>query len=205
MSGPGAQAWRDALVAMADPGVTAVLTVQCGLDWLRPGTAPLRDEIDEAITALAIARPGVRADRIVVHSLPAIGDIPPDELAELNRAHADWLWRLGLVGVMLPDAARPRVHRAIVAGTRHSVDVVDGFELQVNGAWPYNGAVAGALGLIRRAGATPLTGYDVDLDGPFGDLELRAAQRLTAGFHSVLAGLGIVRALLDGSVQDLPE
>jgi hypothetical protein len=172
MSAPDGETWRASLAAMRDPAITAVLTVQCGLDWLRPASAQLRDEIDEAITALAIARPGTQADRIVLHSLPAIGNLVPDELAELNRAHADWLYRLAVTGVMLPDAARPGIHRLIVGGGQRSVGMVDGIELQVSGTWSNAGAALAALGLVHRAGATtPLTGYDVDLDGPFGDTD----------------------------------
>jgi len=165
--------WRDTLAAMADPAVTAVLTVQCAVDWLRPESAPLRDEIDEAITALALARPAVRTDRIVLHNLPAVGEIPAAELDELNRAHADWLYRLALTAVLLPDAARPRVHRLIVRGGQRTVAAtVDGIELQVTGAWAHPDAAQAALAIVHRAGGTtPLTGYDVDLDGPFGDAD----------------------------------
>jgi hypothetical protein len=172
MTAPGSTPWQEALAAMLDPSVTAVLTVQCGLGWLRPEAAPLRDEIDEAITALALSRPLARTDRIVLHNLPSIGGLRPDELAELNRAHADWLYRLALTGAMLPDTARPRVHRLIVAGDQRSVEAVDGIELQVKGIWSHPDAALAALRLVRRTGATtPLTGYDIDLDGPFGDTD----------------------------------
>jgi hypothetical protein len=164
--------WREALAALGDPGVTAVLTVQCDLDWLRPRSATLRDEIDDALAALAITGWPVRIDRVMLHSLPAIGDVPPGELAELNAAHADWLYRLAVVGALLPDATRPRVHRLIVPGGTHSVVPVDGIELQVDGAWAHPDAARAALGVVRRAGATtPLTGYDIDIDGPFGDAD----------------------------------
>ena len=103
---------------------------------------------------------------------PAIGDLPPDELAALNAAHADWLYRLAVVGVLLPEATRPRVHRLIVGGGQRSVDAVDGIELQINGTWPDPDAASAALGIVRRTGATtPLTGYDIDMDGPFGDAD----------------------------------
>ena len=86
--------WREALASLGTPHLTTVLTVQCDLAWLRPAAATLRDEIDEALTTLAMTRPGIRIDRIVLHNLPAIGDVPPEELAALNAAHADWLYRL---------------------------------------------------------------------------------------------------------------
>jgi hypothetical protein len=169
---PDGTTWREALAAMLDPAVTAVLTVQCQLDWLRPESAPLRDEIDEAITALALRRPLARTYRIILHNLPSIADAHPDQLEELNRAHADWLYRLALVGAMLPDTARPRVHRLIVAGDQRSVEAVDGIQLQVKGIWEHPGAALAALHLLRRTGATtPLTGYDIDMDGPFGDTD----------------------------------
>ena len=164
--------WREALAAIHDRQVTAVLAVQCDLGWLRPAAAVLRDEIDEALAALAMGRRRVRIDRILLHNLPAIGDVPPEELAALNAAHADWLYRLAVVGVLLPEATRPRVHRLIVGGSQRSVGVVDGIELQLNGAWPDPDAAAAALGIVRRTGATtPLTGYDIDMDGPFGDAD----------------------------------
>jgi len=164
--------WREALAAIHDRQVTAVLAMQCDLGWLRPAAAVLRDEIDEALAALAMGRRRVRIDRILLHSLPAIGDVPPEELAALNAAHADWLYRLAVVGVLLPEAARPKVHRLIVGGSQRSVGVVDGVELQLNGAWPDPDAAAAALGTLRRTGATtPLTGYDIDMDGPFGDAD----------------------------------
>jgi hypothetical protein len=162
--------WREALVAIGDRRVTAVLAVQCDLGWLRPAAAVLRDEIDEALAALAMGRRRVRIDRILLHNLPAIGDVPPEELAALNAAHADWLYRLAVAGVLLPEAARPRVHRLIVGGSQRSVGVVDGIELQLNGAWPDPDAAAAALGIMQPTGATtPLLGYDMDMDGPFGD------------------------------------
>ena len=172
MTAPDSAPWREALAAMLDPAVTAVLTVQCQLDWLRPESALLRDEIDEAITALALRRPGTRTDRIILHNLPSLADVRPGELEELNRAHADWLYRLALVGAMLPDTTRPRMHRLIVAGDQRSVEAVDGIELQVKGIWGDPGAASAALLLLRRTSATtPLTGYDIDMDGPFGDTD----------------------------------
>lgn len=164
--------WREAVAGLRDPAVTAVLTVQCGLDWLRTPAAVLRDEIDEALAALALARLDVRIDRLVLHNLRAIADVPPAELAAVNAAHTDWLYRLAAVGAMLPVATRPRVHRLIVGGGQRNLGVVDGIALQVNGTWPDPAAASAALGIVRRIGATtPLTGYDVDMDGPFGDAD----------------------------------
>ena len=166
------QPWRDTLAGSRDPALTAVLTVQCSLDWLRPEAVVLRDEVDDALAALALGRLDVRIDRLVLHNLPAIADVPASELATLNAAHADWLYRLAAVGAMLPVATRPRVHRLIVGGGLHSVGVVDGIQLQVNGTWADPEEASAALGIVHRVGATtPLTGYDVDMDGPFGDAD----------------------------------
>jgi hypothetical protein len=167
-----ASMWREALAGMGSPALTAVLTVQCGLAWLRPGSAALRDEIDEAVTSLALTRPDVRIDRIVLHNLPAVSDLPPGDLADLNGAHADWLYRLAVTAAVLPDTRRPQVHRLFVAGSQRSVEIVDGIQLRLNGTWSHPHAAAAGLSLLRRAAATtPLTDYDIDLDGPFGDAD----------------------------------
>lgn len=162
--------WRDALAAMRASQVSAILTVQCDLYWLRPRSATLRDDIDEAITELALRRM-VRIDRIMLHSLPAVGDLPPGELQELNATHADWLRRLATVAELLPEGARPRVHRVIVGGRQHTVEAVDGIELQINGTWAHPGAASAALDVVRRGATTPLTGSDINTDGPFGDAD----------------------------------
>ncbi len=164
--------WREVLAGLGDPQVSAVLTVQCGLDWLRPAAAALRDDIDEALASLAMSSRHIQIDRVVLHSLPAIGDVPPEELVALNAAHADWLHRLAVVGVLLPEATRPQVHRLIVGGGQRSVETVDGIDLLTGGTWTDPDAAAATLRLVRQAGATtPLTGYDIDMDGPFGDAD----------------------------------
>ena len=164
--------WQEELAKLRDRQVTEVLTVQCGLDWLRPAAAGLRDDIDEALASLATSRRHIRIDRVVLHSLPAVGDLPAEELAELNAAHADWLYRLAVVGALLPEATRPRVHRLIVTGGQRSVGAVDGIELLTSKTWSDPDAAAAAQRLVRQAGATtPLTGYDIDMDGPFGDAD----------------------------------
>jgi len=57
--------------AISDPAVSGVLTVQCGLGWLRPGAWELRDEIDSAIMPAVLVRGDLMVDRIVLHSLPS--------------------------------------------------------------------------------------------------------------------------------------
>lgn len=164
--------WTDALAGLHVRDLTAVLTVQCGIRWLQPGSAVLRDEIDDAITTVSLTSRDVRIDRIVLHNLPAIAELPPADLAELNGAHADWLYRLAVTAAITPEPRRPRVHRMIVTGSQRSVEVVDGIALQVSGVWSQPDTAAAALSILRRpAGTTPLTDYDIDLDGPFGDAD----------------------------------
>jgi hypothetical protein len=164
--------WRDPLSALSDRAVTAVLTVQCATDWLRPPAYRIRDEVDEAIMAAARTRENLVIDRLVLHSVPVPDDVLPGELAALNAAHADWLYQLDAAGALHPPGRRPRVHRLIVGGTQRNLGVVDGITLRRLGTWSHPDAAATALQLITRAGATtPLTGYDLNLDGPFGDAD----------------------------------
>ncbi len=157
---------------MADRGVTAVLIVQCGLDWLRPGLRGLRNEIDDAVMAALLTREDLIIDRIVLHSVPAAEDLPPGELAALIAAYDSWLYHLAVAGALLPAAWRPRVHRLIVGGSQRNVGVMDGVELRVNGMWSRPDAAAAALAILDRAGATtPLTSYDIEIDGPYGDAD----------------------------------
>lgn len=172
MTGIDTAPWREGLAAMADPAVSAVLTIQCAIDWLRPGACELRDEIDAALIAALLARDGLAVDRIVLHSLPVMPGLAPGEQAALNAAHADWLYRLAAVSALLPQSRRPRVHRLIVGGAQRSVDLIDGFHVYKSGALPTPDPAAAAWQIVRRGGAvTPLTSYDIDMDGPFGDAD----------------------------------
>ena len=166
-----AEAWREALKALSGQPVTAVLAVQCALDWLLPELTQLRNETDDAITELALSRPSVPVDRIILHSVPATRDVPPSELARLNEAHTDWIYRLSVVGDFIPAAARPRVHRVIAGRTSRSVGSVDGIETQVNQRWEHPHAVTAILSLIQAGATTPLISYDIERDGPFGDAD----------------------------------
>jgi len=163
--------WLNALAALEGQDVTAVLTVQCGLDWLRPTHLELRDQIDEALVTLAMTRSGVRIDRIMLHNLPAAGHEQPGELLALNSAHDDWRLRLELTGMLLRPSARPHVHLLIVSGAQRNVGIVDGIELRRSGTWTQPDTADIALGLLRRPGATTPLHYELAMDGPFGDAD----------------------------------
>jgi hypothetical protein len=163
--------WRESLPSLSDYAVTAVLSVQCGVDWLRSASWRIRDEIDEAVMTAARNRDDLAIDRLVLHSVPVLDDVPAEELAALNAAHADWLYRLDAAGALLSRARRPRVHRLIVAGGQRNFGVVDGITMRRRGAWSQPEAAATALEIVHRGATTPLTGYDLNLDGPFGDAD----------------------------------
>jgi hypothetical protein len=166
-----AEAWRKALKALPGQSVTAVLTVQCALDWLLPELTGMRNEIDDGITELALSRPGMEISRIILHSVPATPDVPPSKLATLNEAHADWVYRLSVAGDFITEAARPRVHRLIAGRLPRSVSSVDGIEAQVNQRWEHPHAATAILSLIQAGATTPLISYDIERDGPFGDAD----------------------------------
>lgn len=164
--------WRQAAADLADPGVSAALIVQCGLDWLRPAWFGLRDEIDEAVMTSLLARQDLAIDRILLHNLPAADDLAPGELALLNGAHLGWLSHLAVCAALLPESRRPRVHRLIVSGSQRTLSLVDGAELQMKGTWSHPDAAAAALEIAHHAGATtPLTSYDIEINGPYGDAD----------------------------------
>jgi hypothetical protein len=49
---------------------------------------------------------------------------------------------------------------------------MDGVELRVNGTWSHPDAAAAAQAIMDQAGATtPLTSYDIEIDGPYGDAD----------------------------------
>jgi hypothetical protein len=172
VTGIAVVAWREALADLSDHSVTAVLTVQCATDWLQAATYGMRDEVDEAVLAAVRSREGLRVDRVVLHSIPVLAELQPAELAALNAAHADWLYRLAAAGALLPATRRPRVHRLIVGGTQRNLSVVDGIALRRLGKWSHPDTAATALEIVRRGAlTTPLSGYDLDLDGPFGDTD----------------------------------
>jgi hypothetical protein len=166
------ESWRQSAAGLSDPAVTAALIVQCGLDWLRPGLGGLRDEIDDAVMTASLAREDLVIDRLVLHSLPLAEDLAPGELAALIAGHDGWLYHLAVAGALLPASRRPRVHRLIVGGSQRNVGVMDGVELHVDRAWPDPGTADAVLAILRHVGATtPLTSYDIEIDGPYGDAD----------------------------------
>ena len=172
MSAIDPKSWRQAASGLADPGVTAVLIVQCGLDWLRPELGGLRDEIDGTVMAALLAREDLVIHRIVLHSLPLAEDLAPGEIGALIAAHDGWLYHLAVAGALVPAAWRPRVHRLIVGGSQRNVGAMDGVELRVNRTWSRPDAATAALAILDQAGATtPLTSYDIEIDGPYGDAD----------------------------------
>ena len=166
-----ADAWRQALKALPGRPVTALLAVQCALDWLHPEQADLRNETDDAITQLALSGAAARIDRIILHSVPATRDVPPGELARLNEAHTDWVYRLSVAGDYIPAATRPRIHRLIAGRLPRSVDFVDGIEAQLKQRWEHPHAATAIQGLLQTGATTPLISYDIERDGPFGDAD----------------------------------
>jgi hypothetical protein len=164
--------WREPVASLTDRAVTAVLTVQCAVDWLRPPAWRIRDEVDQAIMTAARSRDDLVIDRVVLHSVPVLDDVAPGELAALNAAHADWLYRLDAGVVLLPAARRPRIHRLIISAGQRTLAVADGITMRRLGSWSHPEEAAAALEIIGHSGATtPLTGYDLSLDGPFGDAD----------------------------------
>jgi len=60
----------------------------------------------------------------------------------------------------------------VIAGRLpHTVSSVDGIEAQVNQRWEHPHAATAILGLIQTGATTPLTSYDIERDGPFGDAD----------------------------------
>ncbi len=170
MSGIDPGPWRAGLAVIGGPVVSAVLVVQCGVEWLRPAGRELRDEIDAALMRVLLARDDLVADRVVRHGVPVAGDLAPGEQAALSEAHAEWMYRLAATGVLLGAGRRARVHRLAAAGGGRSVGMADGMAWSVGGAWSDPDTASVVRGILRtRAAVIPLTSHGVDLDGPFGD------------------------------------
>ncbi|MFW6721553.1 hypothetical protein ACHZ98_15585 [Streptomyces sp. MAR4 CNY-716] len=163
--------WFDTLARLPREGVGRLLVVQCSLDWLRPGHLPLREEIDDLVVHYAVGHPGVRVDRLVLHSVPAAQTARRGDLATLNAAHAEWTYRLAVTAALLRHP-NLRIHRLIVGGAQQHADVRDLVDVRTAGGWRDAPRSDAALGIITGGQRiTPLTGYDLDWGGPFGDID----------------------------------
>ncbi|MGW3447433.1 hypothetical protein [Streptomyces sp. NPDC001076] len=160
--------WRERIAALESDAVTATVIVQCDLTWLRPGLLGIRNEIDQAVMKAQLRRgDGLTVDRVVLHSLPV-------ESAAAVRAFEEWQLRMSAAALLLCADGRPapRIHRLILGGDQSSAPIPDMVEVLDNGDWTDHQRAGLALDIIQRVGATtPLTGYDMNLDGPFGDAD----------------------------------
>ncbi|MER6223578.1 hypothetical protein ABT189_23970 [Streptomyces sp900105755] len=160
--------WRERIAALESDTVTAAVIVQCDLTWLRPGLLGIRNDIDQAVMRAQLRRgDGLTVDRVVLHSLPV-------ESAAAVRAFEEWQLRMSAAALLLCADGRPapRIHRLILGGDQSSAPIPDMVEVLDNGDWTDHQRAGLALDIIHRVGATtPLTGYDMDLDGPFGDAD----------------------------------
>ncbi|MFJ8491378.1 hypothetical protein ACIRBZ_23960 [Streptomyces sp. NPDC094038] len=160
--------WRERVAALESDAVTAAVIVQCDLAWLRPGLLGIRNEIDQAVMKAQLRRgDGLVVDRVVLHSLPV-------ESATAVRAFEEWQLRMSAAALLLCADGRPapRIHRLILGGDQSSAPIPDMVEVLDNGDWTDRQRAGLALDIIHTVGATtPLTGYDMDLDGPFGDAD----------------------------------
>lgn len=162
--------WRQKLDQLTDPAITDVLLVQCDIDWLRPHSRELRDEVDEIVAQLAAHR-GLGIRRIVLHNLPILVGLPEPDVAALNSAHADWLYRLAACSALIPQDQRSEIQRLIVAHDQPPPAINDCLEVRAGNVWSDPVTADAAFALGSRTGVTPLTPYDVDIDGPFGDAD----------------------------------
>ncbi|MGY4926155.1 hypothetical protein [Streptomyces sp. 900105755] len=160
--------WRERIAALESDEVTAAVIVQCDLTWLRPGLLGIRNDIDQAVMRAQLRRgDGLTVDRVVLHSLPV-------ESAAAVEAFEEWQLRMSAAALLLCADGRPapRIHRLILGGDQSSAPIPDMVEVLDNGDWTDHQRAGLALDIIHRVGATtPLTGYDMDLDGPFGDAD----------------------------------
>jgi hypothetical protein len=166
-----ANIWRDALPHPPRSGFDRMLIVQCSLDWLRPNLQSLREEVDDFVIKCCSSRSDLRIDRLVLHSLPTVQGARDGDLARLNAAHTEWMYRLASTSVLLHHPAL-HVHRMIVGGGQTRWDLEDFVDLYWDGSWLRPEQSRPVLDLLSgRRRTTPLTGYDVDLSGPFGDAD----------------------------------
>ncbi|MEU9380228.1 hypothetical protein AB0D38_04140 [Streptomyces sp. NPDC048279] len=166
--------WRERIAALSSSEVTAVIVVQCGLAWLRPDFTDLRNEIDQTVLEAQLHRGGgLTVDRVILHNLPVVSGATA-RASSVDRAFEEWHHRLAAASLLVrpPDSPAPRIHRLILEGGQSSAPIPDMVEVLDSGDWTDRQRAGLALDIIHTVGATtPLTGYDMDLDGPFGDAD----------------------------------
>ncbi|KUF17178.1 hypothetical protein [Streptomyces silvensis] len=163
--------WVTAVSRIGDPGVRAALVVQCGLDWVRPHRLGLRNAVDEAlIDAQSRADAAPQITRVLLHNLPAaVGDGP--EGKAMARSFAEWNHRLAAYAALL-SVPPPRVERLIIEGGEAGASLPDMVDVLVDGCWSDAPRTETVLRIVSSPGVTtPLTSYDVNLDGPFSDAD----------------------------------
>ncbi|RPE43584.1 hypothetical protein EDD90_6791 [Streptomyces sp. Ag109_O5-1] len=167
-------AWRERLAALQSSEVSAAVIVQCDLMWLQPGLVGLRNEIDRAVMNALLRRgAGLTVDRVILHNLP-VDSGAAARPASADRAFEEWHHRLSATSLLLcaSDRPAPKIHRLILDGDQSSAPIPDMVEVLDNGDWTDHQRAGLALDIIHTVGATtPLTGYDMPLDGPFGDAD----------------------------------
>lgn len=166
--------WLDVLDEAWAAGITDILVVQCELHWLLPAWTSLRNEIDETLMSLSLNRSQPpRITRLILQNLP-VRDASGNPTASLAAVFEEWRTRLIASVTLLhgPSHDAPEVHRLIVASDRFDVPGPDLVELCDQGTWRNPARVRDAFQIIATPGAcTPLTGYHMIWDGPFGDAD----------------------------------
>lgn len=180
MTGVDVTHWRRRLARLSSPRVTEAVVVQCDLEWLRPRSYAFRNEVDRALTAAQSARGAdLTVHRVVLQNLPASRPDDMDPRA-MDDAFDEWNHRLASTIALLHTSGRPvpRIHRLIVQGDRGGCLVPDMVEIRDGGRWSDRRRAALAHGLFGGGGGngsggstTPMTSFDVDLGGPFGDAD----------------------------------
>ncbi|MGW0787583.1 hypothetical protein ACWD04_04865 [Streptomyces sp. NPDC002911] len=161
--------WIRRTAQLLQPSTRAAVLIQCGVGWLRPDTLALRNAVEEALLTAQVRRgSSLRIDRIVLHNLP-MSVSQDDGFHSLRASFDEWHYRMAAAYSML-SAPTSAVHRLIIRGDHPEPPPPDMVAVLENGQWSEAEQAEAALRIIATGGATtPLTGYDVDLSGPFSD------------------------------------
>ncbi|MFJ6851418.1 hypothetical protein ACIQM3_12900 [Streptomyces sp. NPDC091271] len=161
--------WRRRTAQLLRPSVQAAVIVQCGIGWLRPNKLALRNAVDEALLTAQVRRgSSLRIDRVVLHNLPIALSRQAD-FRTLAASFDEWQFRMAAACSLLSTPS-PAVHRLIIPGDCPEPPLPDMVAVRANGQWSDEEQAESALRVIGAPGmTTPLTGYDVDLSGPFSD------------------------------------